>query len=117
MNFRYYFEQATGGGYLTSDFTGSEQTPKMTGNPLHLPSIDFVVPKIQRSGVIKQLELKTNPIKMLLSDGTRLFFTYDEFKRIKGAKPEIGKTITVVMQRRLEDKTSNTSQIENIFCN
>lgn len=132
MDFKQFFEQNTigyhndgpgsgfnpsGALFTTSDVTGSEASPKMTGNPLHLPSMDAGIPLVQKSGVIKYLELKKNPIFMMLSDGTRLFFTWDEFKRIKGDTPSPGKRIVVTMQRNPLDKTSTSSQIQDIFCN
>lgn len=131
MNFRQFLEQNTvgthndgpgsgfnpsGGSLLQSDFTGSEGTPKTTGNALHLPSLDLGLPSVNKTGVIKHLELKKNPIFIMLSDGTKLYFTLDEFNRIPGEIPKVGKRMTVKFMRNPNDKTKTTSQIQQIYC-
>mgnify|MGYP003337395045 CR=1 FL=1 len=35
-----------------------------------------------------------NPIFIMLSDGTKLYLSWDEFRRVEGVEPEIGKKIT-----------------------
>jgi hypothetical protein len=132
LNFKQYMEQNTvgyhndgpgsgfrqsGGSYLTSDQTGSETWGNTFGHPLTLPSYDFalpsVVPTIKKSGKIKFIQDKENPIIIMLDNGTRLYLTVDEYRRIKG-KPEIGKDMTVVFQRHQNDRTNNPSQVQSI---
>lgn len=73
-----------------------------------LPDIDL--PTIVKTSRIKHLYDKKNPIIVLLDDGTKLYFTYDEFRRIEGT-PEVGKKLTYTMQRLAHDKTIMPSKI------
>ena len=57
------------------------------------------------------IEKKKNPIFVQLEDGTKLYFTWDEFKRIEGT-PEHGKKMLVIMQRREDDNSPTMSQIQ-----
>jgi len=130
LNFRKYFEQNTvgyhndgfsghhhhGNAWMTSDQTGSEQKGDFLGSPPHLPSHDLKladVPTINKKAVIRLIEKNKNPIRILLGDGTNLFFSYDEFKRIKGPMPEVGRTMSVTFQRFPQDKSQNTSQVQD----
>lgn len=113
------------GAYIGSDWSGSEQSSTMgyLGHPPHLPSLDLVVnmpnlglPTIKRSSKIIMIEKNKNPISIFLSDGTKMFLTFDEFKRISGQTPEIGKNLTVIFQRHEKDKSENNSKIQSIMC-
>lgn len=97
--------QAQAGSYVSND---------MANNPtlgLSLPSTDLEVPSIERTGKIKVLMGKRNPIYIELSDGTKASFTYDEWKRIKG-EPALGKTMTIIFQRHPGDMSQNYSKID-----
>ncbi len=111
------FNQNNGGAYLSTDQTGSEQIPTFIGHAQHLPGIDITfpgkIPFVKRTGTIRFIELTKNPIVIRLSDGTQLHLSWDEFKRIK-QKPEIGKTMTVILQRKENDKSKSVSKIERI---
>lgn len=108
--------QQGGGAYLSSSWTGSEMssTPNYTGHALHLPSLDLAVPTMARTSRIEMLELHKNPIFISLQDGTKLFFTRDEFDRVskQGSKPEIGKVMMVVFQRNPKDTGEKPSKIQ-----
>lgn len=69
-----------------------------------------------KTSEIENIEYKKNPIKIQLRDGTKLFFTLDEFKNIK-SKPEVGKKLTVVFLRKEKDKDDQPSQIMKCFVN
>ena len=71
------------------------------------------LPLIEKSGKIELLRDKVNPIYMQISDGSKLFFTFDEFKRISGT-PSDGKTIIWKAQRNPKDTPQHTSKIT--FC-
>jgi hypothetical protein len=73
-----------------------------------LPNIDL--PTVRKTARIEQIMDKKNPIYIGLSDGTKLFMTYDEFRRIEG-KPERGKNMIVVMQRHNHDSSNYPSLI------
>lgn len=103
-----------GAAVMTSDQTGS------TGWSPRAPfqfDYDIAVPSDTRTGNIIRLDFNKNPIFIALDDGTRLYLTLDQFNRIRGPKPEIGKRMTVVFQRHPMDKTKNTSQIQSILVN
>lgn len=76
-----------------------------------------VLPSTTKKSEIKLIERNKNPIFILLADGTKLYLSWDEFKRIHGSEPEIGKTLTVSFQRLEHDRTSSTSKINSIACN
>lgn len=77
--------------------------PQLGGLP------DIGLPTVKKSGRIEVLDRSKNPIFVQLSDGTKLYLTRDEYDRIK---PEKGKNMVVVMQRRLDDTSPNASQIQ-----
>lgn len=124
LNFKKFLEMNTvgkhndgpGGAYLSSTQTGSEQsaTQGFTGKPLFLPSYDLALPSVTMTKKIIRIEMKTNPIKVLLSDNTELLFTRDEFDRIKGSRPAVGKLMTVIFQRQPGDNSQTPSQIQDI---
>lgn len=110
--------QLLGGAYVSSDVSGSEQSPTLgyPGHSLHLPSTDLTIPHVLRQGRILVLLKKRNPIYVKLSDGSELNFTYDEYRRIDGT-PELGKTMTVTFQRHADDLTKSYSKIERCIVN
>lgn len=75
-----------------------------------LPSIDLGLPVVSKTSKISIFSDKTNPIYIQLSDGSKLFFTYDEFKRIQG-KPKVGKVMQINMQRLGQDSSLHPSKI------
>lgn len=75
-----------------------------------MPRIELDLPTIQKVAKIMHVMDKKNPIYVGLSDGTQLFFTHDEFRRIHG-KPERGKDMVVVMQRHDNDHSKLPSVV------
>lgn len=75
-----------------------------------LPSLSLDLPTIEKRAKIEAILDKKNPIYVQLDDGSKLFFSFDEFKKIKG-KPERGKTMVITMQRLPHDKSDSPSQI------
>lgn len=75
-----------------------------------LPNIKLDLPTVEKKAKIDVILDKKNPIFMQLSDGSKLFFTIDQFKRING-KPERGKTMTLQLLRLSTDKSTDPSQI------
>lgn len=110
------FGNQIAGAYASSDVTGSEQsnTSSSVGHPLHLPDIDLTIPSTIRSGRITTLQFKKTPIYIHLSDGTDLHLTRDQYEKINGDKPAIGKNMEVIFQRRPEDITDMMSKIDHI---
>jgi len=103
-----------GAPYLTSDQSGSEQpNSNYSGRPLWLPSHDMGLPTVSKNSKIIAVERNKNPIFVMLQDQTKLYFTYDEFKRIRGSEPKIGRIMTVVFQRSPGDSSENHSQIQS----
>ncbi len=103
------------GYFVSSDVSGTEQSDTLgsAGHPLHLPSTDFKIPDLTKTGRITLLDLKSNPIRIRLSDGTEANFTWDEYKKIRGDEPTIGKLMTVSFQRHPQDASSNLSKINS----
>lgn len=117
MNFRdfYMIMEYLDAGYpamLPSDWSGSEQPDNFASQPVFLPSIDLGLPSTTLIGKISQIVRDKNPIFVQLSDGTQLFFTLDQYKRIKGS-PERGRTMTVVFQRLGNDRSRIPSMIQS----
>lgn len=77
-----------------------------------LPNYDLGLPTVEKKGKIILLIQKRNPIYVQLDDGTKLFFTYDEFKRING-EPVVGKTMAVKLLRLSHDNTDSPSKIHS----
>ena len=75
-----------------------------------LPVLSLDLPTVQKKAKIETILDKNNPIYIQLDDGSKLFFTLAEFKRIEG-KPARGKTMVVTMQRLSHDKSGTPSQI------
>jgi len=105
------------GAYLPTFFTGSESPTNigLQGRGMMLPGIDLV-PTISRCCPITYVERNKNPILVLLSDGTKLYFTWDEFKRIPGEEPKVGRMLSVVFQRFPGDDSQEQSQIHRVRC-
>ncbi len=74
-----------------------------------------ILPSVQKTATIKFVERNKNPIFVLLSDGTKLYFSWDEFRRIKGPEPSPGKKMTVTFQRNEMDRSKEPSKINNIL--
>lgn len=75
-----------------------------------LPDIDLEMPQTEKKSSIQMIMDKKNPIYIQLSDGSKLFFTFDEFKRILG-KPVVGKTMIWRTQRLRNDSSDHPSKI------
>ncbi len=91
-----------------------DQSPHSFSTELQLPEMPITAQIAYIGGFPgKQGVENRDPIVFRLSDGTQLFLTNAEFRRIKG-DPQVGKTITVVFQRRPEDRTKTPSQVQSI---
>ena len=101
---------------LPSNWSGSEQTPNMMTQPVFLPSMDLALPSVTKVGKIAMLIKDRNPIMLQMSDGSKLFFTHDQFKRVKGS-PGRGKMMTVVFQRNPTDRSNMPSRIQSCHIN
>jgi len=77
-----------------------------------LPDFDLGLPTVDKKGKITILIKRKNPIFVQLDDGTKLFFTYDEFKRING-DPVVGKTMAVKLLRLPGDTNESPSKIHS----
>lgn len=77
-----------------------------------IPNMEFDFPSVTKKGKIIILIKNKNPIYLQLDDGSKLFFTNDEFKRING-EPTIGKTMVVKLLRLPQDQSDTPSQIQS----
>ena len=110
MRFREFLE--ANGGYV-DNLTGNIQG---AATPMTLGSVDYQIPTTEVDSKIVMLNDKKNPIFIQLKDGTRLFISLDEFKRIPGVEVAVGRSLHVIFQRRPEDKGAEPSQIQSILC-
>jgi hypothetical protein len=99
-------------GQLPASLTTSAQDVKLPDNP----GLDAILPSVTKTSQIRILERNKNPIFMMLADGTKLYMTWDEFRRIKGPEPAVGKHVTVNFQRLDYDRSSTPSKINSIHC-
>ena len=67
------------------------------------------MPLIWKDTRVMYLRKQENPIYVHLEDGTRLYLTRGEWQR--AGQPDVGKRIVVALQRRMDDKTGNLSQV------
>lgn len=103
----------------STDLSGATSSLWSVGGDINDPSnaigADLELPSVIKKAIIKHINDKINPIIVLLADGTRLFFPFDAFKRIKG-EPRIGKTMQVVLLRRTDDVGAAPSQVQSCHC-
>ena len=104
-----YLDSKVGGAFNSGN---NAKTSPTLGQAMNLPTTDLTIPSSRGSGRIEFIDMKRNPIPVYLSDGTHVHFSYDEFKRIEGPKPELHKVMTVMFQRHPEDRTQQASKID-----
>lgn len=114
-------------GALTSIWTGSEMPSPGALNNGGFGGSDWVhqdfdlgLPTTNRTSKILSIrddrKNRVHPITISLADGTILTLPLEVFKnKIKG-EPQVGKMMTVVFQRRPDDKSPDESQIQGIYC-
>jgi hypothetical protein len=101
----------------------------------HLPGLDLKVadtptggivgnllglPETPGSGEITHLDKSKNPITIIVTDDKKkvhqLAMNLDQFNRIKGSKPEKGRHLTFILQRRPSDTGRWMSQVAPGSC-
>ena len=122
LEFKKFFESIGGGSFVPSTWTGSgpADTMSFAGRTNFLPDIDMVLPpdgtitpSIKKIGIVKDFIYNTNPITVVLEDGTTLYFTYSEYKRIHGDLPIVPNLtrMEIEYQRLQTDMTPITYKI------
>lgn len=103
---------SAGGALLPSTWTGSEDLgPYSYG----IPGVDLEVPHVARNSKIRSVDRNRDPIRVTLMDGTVLYMTLDEFRRVDSrTKLEPGRKITVTFQRRGDDGSPDPSKIVSV---
>ena len=76
---------------------------------------DLALPNVSKTSIIKHINNKSNPILILLANGTKLYIPYDAFRKIN-VPPEVGRTLMVTFQRRTDDTSPVPSKIQSIKC-
>lgn len=116
FNNKHFAGQA--GAYVNVDYSQDSASPEgKVGDPEFIeksPAPNLTIPSIQREGKITVLLAKKNPIFVKLTDGTEAYFSYDEFKRIKGSEPTLGKTMRITFQRHPDDLSSSHAKIDHV---
>lgn len=98
--------------FLPSTWTGSEDLGRFGYG---LPGVDLEIPHVTRRARIREVRRNTNPIVVRLMDGTTLYMSLDEFRRIDSrTKLEPNREITVTFQRREEDGSPEPSKVVSI---
>jgi len=98
--------------FLPSTWTGSES---LGAYPYGPPSADLEIPHVSRKSKIRSVEERRNPIVVRLMDGTAIYLTLDEFRRVDSrTKLQPGREITVTFQRREGDDGPDPSKIVSI---
>lgn len=82
----------------------------MTNYLNFLPSVNLDLPSVEKRSKIEDISDFSNPITIRLEDGSVLYFTNDEYRRLH-RKPEVGKIMIVKFQRNPNDKTQVPSKI------
>ena len=77
-----------------------------------LPQLDLDLPTVEKKAKIYMVIQKKNPIFVQLADGTRLYFSHDEFRRLN-QEPQVGKMMVVKMLRLPHDGSLMPSQIKS----
>lgn len=78
----------------------------------NLPNYELDLPTIEKKSAIHTVIKNKNPIYVQLADGTKLFFTFDEFRRLNH-EPVVGKMMVVKMLRLPHDNGPMPSQIKS----
>lgn len=78
-----------------------------------LPDINLELPSVVKQSRIEDISDFSNPITIRLADGSKLFFTTDEYRRLH-RRPKVGLMMMVKFQRVTQDKSDVPSKIT--FC-
>jgi hypothetical protein len=137
MNFKQYLQLSeqnvpgafdgpyNGGGFVNAL---TSATAKLNTGPAEqqLSKIDgwnMQIPQMTKKGYIEifrqdkpNIHGLQSPVYIQLSDGTKMWMTTHELRRIKGSQPALGRYMVVTMQRHDEDKTGQQSKIEDVVC-
>jgi hypothetical protein len=98
--------------FLPSTWTGSDSFGTHSQGLTHT---DLQLPSVSRKSRIRSVEERRNPIRVRLMDGTTMYLTPDEFRRIDSrTKLHPGREITVTFQRREEDDGPDPSKILSV---
>jgi len=98
--------------FLPTTWTGSEDLGKYSYG---LPGIDLQIPNVVRTSKIRSIEMNKDPIKISLMDGTSIYLTLDEFRRVDArTKLSAGRETRVTFQRRDDDGSPDPSKIISI---
>lgn len=72
-----------------------------------------LLPSVTKTSRIQVVERNKNPILIMLSDGTKLYLSWNEYRRLN-EEPSVGKKITINFQRHPGVKTAENSKINYI---
>lgn len=97
---------------LPSTWTGTED---MGSYPHGAPGVDLEIPSAIRRSRIRSVNDRKDPIEVRLMDGTLIYLSLDEFKRVNSrTKLEVGREISVTFQRREGDGSPDPSKVVSI---
>lgn len=117
LNFKNFLEEVNLTSMLSPDVSSDDAYNRQSTDRFHIASIrNFILPTKTVTSEIRLFNDKNNPILIQLLDGTKISLSHDELRRIQsmGQAPEVGKRMTVVFQRNMNDKSDNYSIINSI---
>ena len=76
--------------------------------------LELEIPTVEKNSEILNIKFNENPIKIKLKDGTQLFLSIDEYRRLK-KEPKKGDKVTVTFQRNPNDKLDVPSKISKFI--
>lgn len=114
LKFKQFFKEDSN---LTSMLSPNiEKSPDVTNGPDRFgveKLRSLVLPIVVTTSKIRFIDESKSPILIQLDNGTKLYLSYDQFKKLNN--PEVGKNITVEFIRNPENKNKNiTSKINKI---
>lgn len=131
LNFKKFFEDSTydtpgiGAGSMVPDIWSNSDTyltgitePQLPYTDVKIGQSNINIPIIKKKAIVVRFEDKKNPMYIELKDGTKMFLTVDEYRRIKGDLPIVPNhsELEVTFQRLPMDKSLSVSKIDKIIC-
>lgn len=116
LNFKDFFKEDSNlTSMLNPEIIGDDAFNRQSTDRFNISNIrNFILPTKTVRSEIRLINDKNNPILIQLLNGTKLFLSFDEYKKIKNQNPAVGKMATVVFQRHPNDKSDNFSLVNSI---
>jgi len=129
LEFKKFFEDSTyhtqgiGAGSMVPDIWSNSDSylsmypePQLPYTDVKIGQTNVNIPIIIKKSIVTRFEDKKNPMYIELKDGTKLFITIGEYRRIQGDLPVVPKytELQVTFQRLPNDNSLEVSKIDKI---